>query len=321
MKRSLAGILLTALFAASAATVASAQQPAPPKVVVTIKPVHSLVLQVMGETGVPRLIVNGAASPHSYSLKPSDAKMIADADVVIRVSEAVEPFTAKSLKNTKKSAVVVSLIDAPGLALLKKRDDPNFESHEHAKADRHGHGHDHDKAEGDIDGHVWLDPANAVIIVDYVADRLGEKDPARAAVYRANAAKAKELLEALARELDAGLKAVAGRPYVVFHDAYQYFEARFGLTPVGAVTVNPEVPPSGKRLATLRDKIQKLGASCIFSEPNFEAKVVKVLSEGTQARTAQLDPEAATLTPGADLYGTLMRSMAQSMRGCLLPAS
>lgn len=321
MKRSFARILLTALLVGTPGIVAVAQQSAPPKVVVTIKPVHSLVMQVMGETGVPGLIVNGAASPHSYSLKPSDAKMIADADVVIRVSEAVEPFTSKSLKNIKKSAAVVTLIDAPGMALLKKRDDPNFEKHAHAKADRHGHGHDHGRAESDIDGHVWLDPANAVVIVDYVAERLSEKDPARAAVYKANAAKAKEQLGALARELEASLKPVAGRPYVVFHDAYQYFEARFGLTPVGAVTVNPEVPPSGKRLSSLREKIQKLGASCIFSEPNFEAKVVRVLSEGTQTRASQLDPEAAMQAPGADLYPTLMRSMAQSMRSCLLPAS
>ncbi len=312
---------LSAFLIGAAGTCAMAQQPAPPKVVVTIKPVHSLVMQVMGETGVPGLIVNGAASPHSYSLKPSDAKLIADADVIIRVSEALEPFTAKSLKNVKKSTAVVSLIDAPGVALLKKRDDPNFEKHSHAKADRHGHGHDHGKAESDIDGHIWLDPANAIAIVDHVAERLGAKDPSRAAIYKANAAKAKEQLAALSRELEASLKPVAGQPYVVFHDAYQYLESRYGLTPVGAVTVNPEVPPSGKRLASLREKIQKLGASCIFSEPNFEAKVVKVLSEGTQTKTSQLDPEAAMLAPGMDLYPALMRSMAQSMRSCLLPAS
>src|SRR5690606_34803273 len=116
------------------------------------------------------------------------------------------------------------------------------------------HGHGHAKSESDVDGHIWLDPANAIAIVDYVAERLGSRDPSRAAVYKANAAKAKEQLSALAKELDVSLKPVAGRPYVVFHDAYQYFEAKYGLTPAGSVTLNPEVPPSGKRLATLREK-------------------------------------------------------------------
>lgn len=239
---------------------------------------------------------------------------------MFRVSEAVEPFTAKALKNLKKGAVV-SLLDAPGMGLLKARNDPNFEKHAHAKADRHGHDHDHGKSESAIDGHVWLDPANATVMVDHIAERLAAKDPSRAATYKANAAQAKERIGDLGRELEASLKPVAGRPYVVFHDAYQYFEARFGLTPVGAVTINPEVPPSGKRLAALRDKIAKLGASCIFSEPNFEAKVVQVVAEGSKARSAQLDPEAATLQPGPDLYAMLLRNMAQSMRTCLLPAS
>lgn len=320
MMRAWIGGVLAAVVLGGSALGAQAEAPAP-KVVATIKPVHALVLQVMGETASPTLIVSGAASPHSYALKPSDAKAIADADIVFRVSEALEPFTVKALKNLGKSTSVVSLLDAPGVALLKARNDPNFERHAHAKADRHGHDHDHAKAESGIDGHMWLDPANAVAMVDHIAERLAAKDPSRADVYKSNAAKAKEGIGELAKDLEASLKPVAGRPYVVFHDAYQYFEARFGLTPVGAVTINPEVPPSGKRLATLRDKIRLLGASCIFSEPNFEAKVVKAIAEGSNVRAAQLDPEAATLQPGPNLYATMMRNMAQSMRACLLPAS
>lgn len=312
------GVMLVA--AVWSAHAAFGQTVAPvPKVVVTIKPVHSLVAQVMGDVASPGLIVSGAASPHSYSLKPSDAKMIADADVVFRVSAELEPFATKALKSLRKSTTVVSLVDAPGITLFKVRTDPNFEAQSHAKADRHGH--DHHDAEGGIDGHVWLDPANAVAMVNLIADQLAAKDPARAAAYKSNAARAKEQLAALSQELESSLRPVAGRPYVVFHDAYQYFEARFGLTPVGAVTINPEIPPSGKRLAALREKISKLGATCIFSEPNFEAKVVQAVSEGSNVRAAQLDPEAAMLQPGADLYPMLMRNMAQSMRTCLMPSS
>lgn len=319
MKRFLLAAMAAVAFAGVPNATAQTVAP-PPKVVVTIKPIHSLVAQVMGEAGMPSLIVNGAASPHSYSLKPSDAKMLAEADVVFRVSEGLEPFTSKALKNLKSSTVIVSLMDAPGITLLKARNDPNFETHSHAKAERGGHGHGHDD-ENSIDGHVWLDPVNATAMVDEIAARLAAKDPTRGASYKANAAAAKERLAALGTELDAAVKPVAGRPYVVFHDAYQYFESRFGMTPVGAVTINPEVPPSGKRLAALREKISSLGATCVFSEPNFEAKVVQAVAEGAKVRAAKLDPEAAMLQPGPELYATLMRNMAQSMRTCLLPSS
>lgn len=289
------------------------------KVVATIKPVHALVSQVMGDTGTPSLIVSGSASLHSYAMKPSDARAIADADLVVRVSEALEPFAAKALKSLSKKAAIVSLINAPGVATLKVRETPDFEQHAHASAGKHA-GHDHDD-KGQIDGHIWLDPDNAAAMVNQIAASLAEKDPARAGTYRANAAKAKDRIATLSRDLEAILKPIAGRPYIVLHDAYQYLEARYRLTPVGAITTSPEVPPSGKRLAALREKVRRLGAACIFSEPVVDAKVIRSVAEGSAARSAQLDPEAITLQPGPDLYDALMRKMAGSIRECLAPAS
>ena len=315
------GFAFAALLVAGGAS-AEAQSTAP-KVVATIKPVHALVAQVMGETGAPALIVSGAASLHSYALKPSDARLLADADIVIRVSAGFEPFLAKTLKTLNKTTTIVSLLDAPGVTALTLRQDPNFEKHGHAKAEKKGHSHDHGDGSGGttVDGHIWLDPTNAAAMVDQIAVALIARDPARGDAYRANAAKAKVGIAALAQELDAGLKPLAGQPYIVLHDAYQYLERRYGLTPVGAITTSPEVPPSGKRLAALREKIRTLGAACIFSEPNFESKVVQSVAEGSRARTAQLDPEAITLAAGPDLYSALVRKMASSMRGCLLPSS
>ena len=292
------------------------------KVVATIKPVHALVAQVMGATGTPDLLVGGAASPHTFIIKPSHMKTLSGADVVFRVSEAVEPFTIKVAKVLPKSVLIVTLQQAPGVVTLPQRHGGPFEPDEHdhdAHSAGGGHGahHDHDHDEDGVDGHVWLDPANAKAMLDQIAVVLGSKTPVHAAAYLANAARAKTRIDALAADLTRELAAVRGQPYVVFHDGYQYFEKRFGLNAVGSITVNPEIPPSGKRLSDLRAKIVRLGAKCVFGEPNFEGKVIATVIEGTGARTGSLDPEGASVPAGPDLYETLMRKLAAGVTECL----
>ena len=281
---------------------------AQPKVVVTIKPIHALVAQVMDGIAVPALLVDGTASPHTFSLKPSDVKRLNDADIVVRVSEALEPFTAKIVKSLPRSVEVISLEKAQGLRLLNERTGATFEP----DADDHGHG-----SATARDGHIWLDPANARIIVDRIAEILGRRDAAHADAYKANAAKAKAAIDALDAELATDLKPLAGKPFVVFHDAYQYLEKRYGLAASGSITTNPEIPPSGKRLTALRQKIAKLSVQCVFSEPNFEAKVAASVIEGSKAKMGVLDPEGARLAAGPELYGTLMRNLAKGLKDCL----
>ena len=284
------------------------------KVVVTIKPIHALVAQVMGSTGTPELIVGGAASPHSYTLKPSDIQKMAAATVVFRVSGQVEPFTTKAARTLPKSTLLVTLQQAPGVVTLPQREGGPFEEHEH---DHDGGGHANSEAE--IDGHVWLDPANAVAMVDHIVSVLSSKSPENAAIYADNAAVARARLDALSADLSRDLAGIGGRPYVVFHDAYQYFEKRFGLKVVGSITVNPDVPPSGKRLAALRQKVSRLQATCVFGEPNFSAKVITSVIEGTDAKSGTLDPEGASLAAGPDLYDVLMRNLATALQQCLQP--
>ncbi len=297
----------------------SAAGAAEPKVVATIKPVHSLVAQVMAGVAVPAIVVDGLASPHSYALKPSDTRLLNDADIVFRVSEAVEPFTARVVRSLPAKVEVVTLAATPGLALLPRRRGTTFEADKHA-------GHDHDqgtqpggaKSGNDGDGHVWLDPSNAKLLVDRIAEVLTKKDTSHANLYKANAAKAKADIDLLDATISRDLAAAAGKPFVVFHDATQYFEKRYGLNALGSITVSPDVPPSGKRLSDLRKKIATLGVACVFSEPNFEAKVVQTVIEGSSARTAVLDPEGARLPAGPELYGALMRGLARGVRDCLV---
>jgi zinc transport system substrate-binding protein len=313
---------------ANAGGLAYAQTPAdkPLKVVVTLKPIHALALQVLDGVAAPVLVVDGAASPHTFALKPSDAKLFNDADVVVRVSEALEPFTARIVRSLPKSVQVVTLQEAAGIKTLARRPGPMFETHAHGKAGKGGgttgakggnHAHDHKAA---VDGHLWLAPDNAKAIVAELA-RIGSlKRPQAAAQITANAAKAVARIEALDREIAAQLATAQGRPYVVFHDALQYFEQRYGLTPVGSISVDPEVPPSAKRLSDLRARIKTLNAACVFTEPGYETKVVQSVTEGTTAKTGVLDPEALTIDKGPDAYDALMRRLADAFRLCLAPA-
>jgi zinc transport system substrate-binding protein len=283
-------------------------------VVVTIKPLHALVAQVMAGAGTPELLVQGAASAHTYALKPSDAAKLNAADVFFRMSETMEPFTAKVAKSLPKRVQVVTLQETQGLKLLSRRTGSTFEDADHGHG---GHSHGHKHGHGAIDGHAWLDPVNAKLMADRIAQVLGAKEPAKAAVFRANADALKAKLDTLNKELAGELAAVAGKPYVVFHDALQYFERRYGLKVVGSIAISPEVPPSAKRLSTLRKRVTSLGAVCVFAEPQFDSRLVDNLVEGTRARTGTIDPEGSKIEAGPDLYFTLLRNLAKDLQACL----
>jgi zinc transport system substrate-binding protein len=282
-------------------------------VVVTIKPVHSLVAGVMRGIAEPKLLVRGFSSPHTYALTPSDTAALYDAAVFFRVSPQLEPFTPKIVRALPKEVQVVSLMDAPGLELLGVRRGPAFERNSGHVA--HAGGLDV------VDGHAWLDPENAKAMVAYVAETLTQRDPTHAEAFRSNAQELRQRLELLKHELEQALKPVADRPYVVFHDAMHYFERRFNLNAVGSISVSPDIPPSAGRLIELRRKLRAVGAQCAFAEPQFSMALVSAVVEGTGARVGMLDPEAINLAPGPDLYFTLMRKLAADLARCLtMPA-
>ena len=281
------------------------------KVVATIKPIHSLLAQLMEGVGTPTLLVEGAASPHTFALKPSAVRAINDADVFVRVSEGLEPFTGKVVRALPRSVRLVTLAEAPGVKLLERRTSGAFEAHTHAHA--LGDGHD----DGREDGHIWLDPENAKAIVAYLAKVLAEAKPEAAATLQANALGINARIAKLAAGLETAMRPLRDKPFVVFHDAYQYFESRFGLDAVGAITVSPDVQPSAKRLTELRRKIKRLDAVCVFSEPAFQPNLVAAVTEGTRARSGTLDPQGSTLAAGPELYFKLMRNIGEGFKACL----
>ncbi|MBP2297571.1 zinc ABC transporter substrate-binding protein [Azospirillum picis] len=326
LSATLAGTLAGAM-AALCLTAALPARAEAPKVVVSIKPIHSLVASVMHGVGEPMLLVRGGASPHSYAMKPSDAKALSAAGLVVWVGPELEGFLEKPLAANATRARRLTLMELKGLTLLETREGGAWEAHDHG---HEGHGHEGHGPEGqahgghgdgeeheELNSHIWLDPANARAIVTATAETLADADPADAETYRSNAERTIQALDALDRELKATLAPVKDRPFVVFHDAYQYFEARYDLSAVGSITVSPDRRPSAKRLSAIRAKIAGLGAACVFAEPQFEPALVQTVVEGTKARTGVLDPEGAGLPEGEALYPTLLRTLAASLRGCL----
>jgi zinc transport system substrate-binding protein len=286
------------------------------KVVATIKPIHSLLSGLMEGVGTPTLLVEGAASPHSFALKPSAVRAINAADVFVRVSETLEPFTGKVVRALPDSVRLVTLEEAPGIKLLDRRSNGAFEPH------RHGPEPDsdtdaHELPHGGKDGHIWLDPDNAKAIVAYLAEVLAAAKPEAAERLRANAQKVNARIDALAASLETDLRPLRDKPFVVFHDAYQYFERRFGLDAAGAITMSPDLQPSAKRLTELRRRIKSLAAVCVFAEPLFQPNLVAAVTEGTRARSGTLDPNGSLLEPGPDLYFDLMRNMGNGLKACL----
>ncbi|MGD9783198.1 MAG: zinc ABC transporter substrate-binding protein [Hyphomicrobiaceae bacterium] len=293
-------------------------------VVVTVKPVHALVARVMQGLGEPKLLIDGRASPHAFSLRPSQARVLAEADVFVRVSPDLETFTQKTAGLLKKGARVVTLMDAPGLQVRPTRKTATFGEDDHDKGshhkDDHGHKgqhHDDDHDHGATDTHIWLDPENAKVIVGYVAKVLSEVMPQSKEIFARNAEAARGEIDATSTEVRAVLIPAAGRPFVVFHDAYQYYEQRFGLTALGALTLHPEVTPSARRLTSIRAELREHGGGCVFAEPQFPERIINAVTEGTNWGKGVLDPLGADLAPGPQLYGQLLLGLAATFAGCL----
>lgn len=312
MKRSI--VLIAGLIALGFAVLARAEPPRavnaralfeddlpPPRVIASIKPVQSLAARVMDGIATPDVLLKGAGSAHAYSLRPSEAEALAHADVVFWIGPAFEVFLRVPLKTLSGNARAHALAETPGLFLLPIRPAGIWSAA---------------GAQGQ-DGHFWLDPRNAKIMVVAMAEALASVDAPNAARYRANADATATYLAALDSELAATLAPVRAKPFIVFHDAIHAFEARYGLQGIGAVTANPERAPSAGVVAALKREIDERAGICVFAEPQFEPKLIQALVAGSSAKTGTLDPEGSTLEQGPDLYSNVLRHLADNLVGCL----
>jgi zinc transport system substrate-binding protein len=307
-----------------------------PQVAVDIAPVHSLVARVMDGVGTPDLIIQPGASPHEYSLRPSEAAALQNANLVFWIGPDLTPWLTDTIKTLAPDAAVTALMEVDGTIKLEFREGALFEAHAHEDDDDHvdeahddhdeeARHDDHDDDEtgheghgqGAHDPHAWLSPQNAMTWLNVIAGQLSAADPDNAGAYFTNAAAGRTEMEALIGEVIATLDPVRDGQFLVFHDAYQYFEMDFDFPASGAISIGDASDPSPARIAEIQDRIAEQGIDCVLAEPQFNPGLVATVLDGTEAGTGMLDPLGSDLEPGPALYSQLIRNLSTALAGCM----
>jgi zinc transport system substrate-binding protein len=298
---------------------------ASPSVVATIKPVAAIAAALMqGTQAKPHLLVDGNSSPHVYSLKPSDASALQRADLILWIGPGLETFLEGALTTLPQHARVLELMKAPGLQLLPYHSgnewEPDDDDHDHDHD--HDHHHDHGAAnelteEAHTDPHLWLNPANVSAMAEMVANALGDLAPENRALYVSNLAALRQQMQQVDMETRAQLEPVASRPFIVFHDGYQYLARRYGLANVGSVTLSADREPGAARIRDLHKRFEAEQVACLFTEPQFEPRLARTVTEGSRAKVGILDPLGVSLRVDGDYYPRLYNALASSLKACL----
>ena len=305
-----------------------------PQVAVDIAPVHSLVARVMDGVGTPDLIIQPGASPHEYSLRPSEAAALQNANLVFWIGPDLTPWLTDTIKTLAPDAAVTALMEEDGTIKLEFREGALFEAHAHEDDDDHvdeahddhdeeARHDDHDDEEtgheghgqGAHDPHAWLSPQNAMTWLNVIAGQLSAADPDNAGAYFTNAAAGRTEMEALIGEVIATLDPLRDGQFLVFHDAYQYFEMDFDFPASGAISIGDASDPSPARIAEIQDRIAEQGIDCVLAEPQFNPGLVATVLDGTEAGTGMLDPLGSDLEPGPALYSQLIRNLSTALAG------
>ena len=281
-----------------------------PNVSVDIAPLHSLVASVMNGVGVPNLIIPSSSSPHDHQLRPSEAKAMQDANLVFWMGEELTPWMENAVETLSSNASVTTLLKNDATSLLEFREGALFEAHGHDDDEHDEHGH------GSHDPHAWLSPINAKAWLDVIAAQLSSYDPENAGTYFTNAASTKSEIEMMIAEINLTLDPIRGGKFIVFHDAYQYFENDFDFRASGAISIGDASDPSPARIAKIQKRIRDEEINCVLAEPQFKANLVQTVMEGSQANTNVIDPLGVGLKPGVSLYNKLIKNMAQSLADC-----
>ena len=293
-------------------------------IITTIQPINALVSAVIGNTGKTISIIPAEQSPHDFKLKPSDVKVLQDGNLIFYVSNHLESSVVKVFKNLPKNIKIINLMEEANIDHLAIRDNEAWERHDHHGHDDHDdhdkHGKkddDHDDHEKEDDVHIWLSPNNAIKIVKKVNKELNLYFPENSKIYDENASKFINKIKNLKEELVKELAPIKDKPFIVFHDAYQYFEKTFELNAVGSVALEGDIASSPKQISFIKEKIKASNASCVFQEPQFDTKLVKIVVEGTNTEIGTLDPLGVDIAGEKDFYLQLLRNMSKSLKECL----
>jgi len=293
-------------FVASILLIGSAQ--AEVKVLTSIKPLQLIAAAVQDGVAIPEVLLPPGASPHNYALRPSDVRKVQSVDLLYWIGPDMEGFLPRVLNGRTLPSVAVQ--DLPGMKLRRFAED----SHSHAEdADEH----DHDHRPGTLDAHLWLSPVNARVIADKMATDLSAADPANAERYQSNAKAFDERLDALDARLKKRLAGIEGKPYFVFHEAFDYFEDAYGLKHTGVFSVAAEVQPGAQHVAAMRKRLQEVGKTCVFSEPPLRPRLAETLVAGLPVKLAELDALGGYTPATAQGYEQVLEKLGNDLAGCL----
>ncbi|OOQ42175.1 zinc ABC transporter substrate-binding protein [Pseudomonas jessenii] len=293
-------------FIASFLLIGSAQ--AEVKVLTSIKPLQLIAAAVQDGVAIPEVLLPPGASPHNYALRPSDVRKVQSVDLLYWIGPDMEGFLPRVLNGRTLPNVAVQ--DLPGMKLRHFAED----NHSHAEeADEH----DHDHRPGSLDAHLWLSPVNARVIATKMAADLSAADPANAARYQSNLKAFDERLDALDARLKKRLADVQGKPYFVFHEAFDYFEDAYGLKHVGVFSVAAEVQPGAQHVAAMRARLQEVGKTCVFSEPPLRPRLAETLVAGLPVKLAELDALGGYTPATAQGYEQVLEKLGNDLAGCL----
>lgn len=290
------------IFASCAST---AKTNGAPSIMVSIKPFYNITAQIMHNVAEPKLLLKGNSSPHDYHLKPEDARNIHSSDLIVWGGPQLESFIEKSVAKKPN----LNLAEVTLLKILPTR-------HQVALDDHHDHSHSHTEHDHNFDPHYWLDPDNAVVIANAIAEKLIEIDSKHQAIYKANLSAFEKRMNQKKSEWRQALQTVQHNPYIVLHDAYQYFEDYYDLNAAGAIHVNPEVPPSVHRIQAIQMILKEQEVKCIFSEPQFNTKVIELLVRNSDINQGILDPLGQDQDLGKDGYFRLIDNIVESFIQC-----
>lgn len=299
--------LLALLFFALCAVSAQAQV----RLLTSIKPLQLIAAAVQDGVGSPEVLLPPGASPHNYALRPSDVRRVREVELLYWIGPDMEGFMPRVLQGRSLPSVAVQSL--PGLSLRHFGEAPAEPAEAADAADEH----DHEHRPGTLDAHLWLSPANARVIAARMATDLAAVDPANAVRYQANLKAFGERLTALDQRLKARLAGITGKPYFVFHEAYDYFEAAYGLRHAGVFGVASEVQPGARHVAAMRERLQEVGATCVFSEPPLRPRLAQTLTAGLPVQLAELDALGGSLPVNAQGYEQLLDNLGNDLAGCL----
>lgn len=300
-------------------------------IVATIPPMGALALPFVSDEDEITVILSAGQTPHGFQMRPSHRFQLEQADIILAVGSGVDGWADKVLKSMPEK--VIWMQNLPGLVKIDQRNDAKWPKHHHDEKHEHEHEHEaeheHKHSESLVndaktltgkpdfkqDPHIWLSPVNGRLMAQAIAQKLSQTTPKRTAEIEQSLKIWLADLQAVEAQTRQDLQSVKAQPFIVLHDAFQYYEKHFGLNGVGAIQINPELKPSLQKVLTLREQIQQQGVVCVFKEPQFPEKQVAYVVQDLAVNIGQLDPlgRQARLQP----YLTLLQNLSDSFKRCL----